>query len=219
MALEKESSPTGGDAREHLVAPSWGGGVPASGRLGFEAFRNGSFLGRHELSFCMRGSNLVVAVAVDYAVKFGPLTFFKYKLRGQEIWSGGVLVSARMQTNNNGAREFMSADLDGDALFVEGSKARGARAPKGSLLTTHWNIAQLDGPMINPQDGSLLRFSVKALGDSKIADASGRTHMARRYALRGENSLDLWYDDTSVWKCLRAKAVDGSLIAYSAATG
>lgn len=219
MAVEKESLAQGGDGRDLSAARTQTGGVPASGRLAFEAFRNGSFLGRHELSFCMHGSNLVVGVAVDYTVKFGPLTFFKYKLRGQEIWSGDVFVSARMQTDDNGASEFMSADRDGDALFVEGSKARRARAPQGSLLATHWNIAQLHGPMINPQDGSLLHFSIKALGDLKIADATGRTRMVRRYALRGKNSLDLWYDEAGVWTGLRAKAVDGSLVAYCAATG
>jgi hypothetical protein len=73
----------------------------------------------------------------------------------------------------------MSADRDGDALIMQGSKTRRVPAPQGSLLATHWNITQLDGPMINPQDGSLLRFSVKALGDAKIADATGGTRVAR----------------------------------------
>ncbi len=85
MATEKESLAKGGDGRDLSAARTETGGIPAFGRLAFEAFRNGSFLGRHELSFSMRGGNFVVEISVDYAVKFGPLTFFKYKLRGQEI--------------------------------------------------------------------------------------------------------------------------------------
>ena len=153
-------------------------------------------------------------ISVDYAVKFGPLSFFRYKLRGRETWSNGVLTSARAQTDNNGKREYMSADRDGEALIVEGSKARRARAPCDCLIATHWNIAQLDGPMINPQDGTLLRFSVKAMGLSKLIDAKGAARIAKRYALNGKNPLELWYEDPGTWVGLRAKAFDGSVISY-----
>ncbi len=204
------SSPT-----ETRVAPaSQATGIPAYRRLEFLAFRNGNPLGRHGITFSERKGDLLVDISVDYAVKFGPLSFFRYKLRGRETWSNGVLASARAQTDNNGKREYMSADRDGEALIVEGSKARRARAPCNCLIATHWNIAQLDGPMINPQDGSVLRFSVETMGLSKLIDAKGAARIARRYALNGENPLELWYEDPCVWVGLRAKAVDGSVISY-----
>ena len=108
----------------------------------------------------------------------------------------------------------MRAVREGEALIVEGSKARRARAPRETSIATHWNIAQLDGPMINPQDGSLMRFSVKSMGLSKLMDAKGAPRTARRYALSGKNPLELWYEDPGVWVGLRAKAFDGSVISY-----
>lgn len=123
--------------------------IPAFGRLEFSVLRNGNSLGRREVAFSDRNGYLVVDISVDYTVKFGPLTFFRYKLRGRETWSKGVLASARAQTDNNGKREYMSTNRDEEALIVEGSKARRARTPRDCLIATHWNIAQLDGPMIN----------------------------------------------------------------------
>ena len=96
MALEKENVVRGADPQELWGAGAAKKGVPASERLAFEVYRNHSFLGHHELVFSARGGDLIVGVAVDYALKFGPLTFFKYRLRGQERWSQDVLVSARM---------------------------------------------------------------------------------------------------------------------------
>jgi hypothetical protein len=204
------SSPT--NAR--VASASQAKGIPVSRRLKFLVFRNGNPLGRHGISFSDRNGDLLVDISVDYAVKFGPLSFFRYKLRGRETWSNGVLASARAQTDNNGKREYMSADRDGEALIVEGSRARRARTPLDCSIATHWNIAQLDGPMINPQDGSLLRFSVKTMGLSKLLDAKGAARIARRYALNGESPLELWYEDPGVWVGLRAKAFDGSVISY-----
>jgi hypothetical protein len=71
------------------------------------------------------------------------------------------------------------------------------------------------GPMINPQDGSLVRFSLEALGLSKLVDAAGAARVARRYALKGINPLELWYEDSGAWVGLRAKAFDGSVICYT----
>jgi len=190
-------------------------GVPPSRRLAFSAFRNGAPLGRHEIAFSVRDRDLVVDISVDYAVKFGPITFFRYKLRGREIWSNGVLASARVQTDNNGKREHMRAEREGAALIVEGSKARPVRFSQNCCVASHWNIAQLEGPMINPQDGSLLRFKVRAMGPSKLVDAQGTARIARRFELKGQNSLELWYADPGLWVGLRAKAFDGSVISYA----
>jgi len=213
--VENEAGGAGSLPNEIHGAPaSQTTGIPAFRRLEFSVFRNGNPLGRHEVAFSDRNGDLVVDISVDYPVKFGPLTFFRYKLRGRETWSKGVLASARAQTDNNGKREYMSANRDGEALIVEGSRARRARTPLDCSIATHWNIAQLDGPMINPQDGSLLRFSVKTMGLSKLLDAKGAARIARRYALNGESPLELWYEDPGVWVGLRAKAFDGSVISY-----
>lgn len=188
--------------------------IPASGRLLFTALRNGSKLGTHSVTFHRDGDSLTTDIAIDYAVKLGFITVFRYTLRGRESWSGGILTAARADTDNNGTPEFMRARRDGDGLLIEGSQTKPYRAPPGSLIATHWNKAQLGAAMINPQDGSLLRFTVKERGPARVADSAGRHHTADGFTLSGPADLDLWYGTDGLWRSLRAKAADKSVISY-----
>jgi len=189
-------------------------GIPASGRLAFLAWRGSSQLGEHRLTFSTRDGVLTVEIAVDYAVKLGFITVFRYALRGRETWSDGVLQAAQATTDNNGKKEFMRAMRDGASLMVEGTAARRYTAPEGSLIASHWNRAQLDAPMINPQDGTLLRFAVTPGATMKVRDSAGGIRMARHYSLAGADPLELWYDADDIWTSLRAKVRDGSTIVY-----
>lgn len=191
-------------------------GVPTSGKLAFRALRNGSALGSHEIAFSRRGDRLVVDIAADYVVKLGFLTLFRYSLRAQEIWVGDAMQTARGRTDNNGTAEFVAVERDSDAFRVEGSRARPYRAPLAWRLATHWNPEQLAGPMIHPQDGSVLRYVVSPRGREKLRDAQGATREAEHYALSGETPLELWYDADGIWTSLKARATDGSTILYLA---
>ena len=157
---------------------------------------------------------LSVDIAVDYLVKFGPIPVFRYKLRARETWHGDVLAEIVATTNDDGQVDFMRASRLGDALTVDGSKSGRYVAPAGSIAATHWNRHQLDAPMINPQHGELMRYTVTPGAVEPVALAGGATHPARRFTLAGTDPLDLWYDDTGEWFALRAKARDGSQIAY-----
>jgi hypothetical protein len=189
-------------------------GIPASGRLSFRALRNGTPLGTHQISFHKDGETLVADIAIDYLVKFSFVTLFKYRLRAREIWTGGRLVSVRAETDNNGTPEFMNADREGDALYVNGSRVSRYRAPDRAVASTHWNIAQLDAPMINPQDGTLLEFRVISHGESSVPNAAGQIRSARHFSLVGSNPFELWYDANDTWAALRAKVGDASVITY-----
>ncbi len=188
--------------------------VPRSGALSFRALRNGSELGTHSLQFTTAGDGVTVAIAVDYVVKLGPIPVFRYALRATEQWRNGVLVSVRAKTNDDGKDAFMNADRDGDAMNVDGSKSGRYRAPPGAIASSHWNPAEVDAPMINLQNGELLRFAVARPGEEVIRSAAETPIPATRFALSGPTSMDLWYDMGGIWAGLRAKAEDGSLILY-----
>jgi hypothetical protein len=175
-----------------------------SRRLAFKALRNGAALGTHELAFAAQGGTLTVGIAIDCVVRLGFVPVFRYRLRGRETWSDGALVSAQADTDNNGTAAFMRARREGDALIVEGSAGPRYRAPDGALVVSHRNKRQLDGPMINPQDGALLRFTVTSKGAAKVADSAGRVRTTDRSGLSGETSLDLWYETDGAWTSLQA---------------
>jgi hypothetical protein len=214
--MDGEGVSTAGSGEANGGAPSIARGIPASGRISFRALRNNATFGTHEVSFARQGDRLLVDTAIDYCVKIAFITAFRYRLRAREIWLGGKLQTVRAKTDNNGASEFMSLDRDGDGFVVEGSRLTRQATPDDRLLASHWNIAQLKGPMINPQDGSALRYRVASLGTGRIADSSGRARLATHYSLAGEHPLELWYDADDVWSALRARVFDGSVVTYSA---
>jgi hypothetical protein len=189
-------------------------GIPPSGRLAFRALRNGAPLGTHDLVFTREGDVLTVDIAVDYVVKIGPLPVFRYKMRCRESWRDGLLISATADTDHNGKPGWMRAQRSGAALLVNGSKSGKYPAPAGALLASHWNQAQLEGPMINPQDGELLNFTVTPRGQVQVPDPAGVLRPLRHFSLAGRESLDLWYDADGRWVSLRAQVADGSTVTY-----
>lgn len=192
-------------------------GAPASGRLAFKVLRNGAPLGAHQIRFTRDGDRLKAAIDIDYLVKVAFVTLYHYRLQGEEIWQDGELRAARFQTSNNGVKHFMRLSREADSFAVEGSAAKVVhRAPLDWRLATHWNKAQLLGPMINPQDGGALNYQVKPLGAVRIADARGARREAAHFALEGKHPLELFYDANDIWTALRAKVVDGSVVTYLA---
>ncbi|MGO4685479.1 DUF6134 family protein [Hyphomicrobium sp. 2TAF46] len=213
MTIEA-SPPIASSSMDRLLKRAALTSVHPASRRAFKAFRNGSHVGHHELSFAARDGSLRVDVAVEFAVKLGPLTMFRYALRGHEIWTDGRLAQAHMRADNNGSRESMSARRDGNDLLVEGTRCRPTRFSRIASLATHWNITQLNGPMLHPQNGALLKYDVHTHDRDEPLTVAGGHRVARRYSLRGRTPIDLWYDQCENWVGLKAKAVDGSLITY-----
>ena len=87
-------------------------------------------------------------------------------------------------------------------------------APDDAQLATHWNIAELSGPWINPQNGELLRPRISSHEPEELLRASGRSVLARRYDATGDAQLSLWYDSEDQWSALRFHARDNSLVTY-----
>jgi hypothetical protein len=198
------------------VGPSEPTGAPASGRLAFKAFRNGAPLGAHEIRFTRQGGQFTAAITIDYVVKLAFVTLFRYRLRGEEIWQDGDLTAARFDTSENGKRHFTKLERGLTGFAVEGSAVKPYHASFDWRPATHWNKSQLLAPMINPQDGAVLKYRVKPLGAAQVADVGGACRDAMHFALEGELPLDLFYDASDIWAGLRAKAFDGSKITYLA---
>jgi hypothetical protein len=197
-------------AREACAMPP----VPEDGRLAFRVVRNGSAIGTHVLTFARLDNGIDVHIAVDIAVGFGPLVLYRYTLRGLEQWRDGAVSHVDATTNDDGTNDYMRADRDARGLWVEGSKASRYLAPADALPATHWNMAELDGPWINPQDGRLLHPTVQRTGSDLVKLADGRGEKATDYVLSGDVHMELWYNAARQWSALLFTARDGSLVRY-----
>ncbi len=188
--------------------------VPDTGSLAFRIRRNDKDIGSHRLAFRQDGDNLLVDVAVEIVVSFGPIPVFRYVHRASETWRDGVLVAADGKTNDDGKMESMTARLGPDGLVVQGTTGGRYIAPPGAMTANHWNHRELAVPVINPQGGRLLRPIVTAFPEEPVSLASGKKIAARRFNLSGDAKLDLWYDRTETWTATRFVAEDGSIVLY-----
>jgi hypothetical protein len=189
--------------------------LPVPGdRLGFDIIRKGTKLGTHQLSFERNGDALTVHVAADLVVKIGFITLYRFHHQATEHWLGDELVALQTTTSDNGTPQQVVGRRDASGLVIEGTKAPRYVAPANALLATHWNRRELEGPLINAQDGRLMRPKIAAVGSDMIPTASGAQIRANHYALTGDVQLDMWYDAKSSWAGLGMKVMDGSMIRY-----
>jgi hypothetical protein len=199
-----------GAARAAAAQPA----PPPSDRLAFRLVREGNAIGTHVLTFARSDNGLDVHIAVDIAVRFGPLVLFRYTLRGLEQWRNGWVVHLDATIDDNGTADQVRAERDPRGLWVEGSQASRYLAPSDALPATHWNMAELQAPWINLQGGRLLHPVVQRVGSDPVTLAGGQTETATEYALSGDARLDIWYNAARQWSGLRFAAKDGSEVRY-----
>ncbi len=187
--------------------------VPPGNRMAFNIIREGSVIGQHVLTFQPSDDGLTVQIAVDISVGLGPIKLFRYRHRGSEHWRDGKVFADASKTDDDGTDLMMTAQREGPDWVVSGSKVAQYVAPADASPATHWNKAMLNGPLINTENGRLMRPVVTLAGLETITVGGGPVQ-AQHYQLRGDVTLDTWYDLTPAWVALRFTAKDGSDIRY-----
>jgi len=168
--------------------------------LTFAAYRNGTKIGEHRVTFRTDGGERTAAIEADMIVKLGPVPVFRYRHEASERWSAGRFAHLRAFTNGNGHKQRVAAEALADAVAIEASSGR-RMAPAGASPLSHWNTAAFAGPLFNPTDGKLLRVTVRRV-------SSGH------WAIRGEAEIDDFYDEGGSWRALKGRLWDGSKIEY-----
>ncbi|HEX6142432.1 MAG TPA: DUF6134 family protein [Geminicoccaceae bacterium] len=194
------------------LAPAAAALRPPAEDIAFQALRNGSPIGTHKLRFSKDGERLTVDIEIAFAVKFAFLTLYSYHHTNRETWENGRLVRIETRTDDNGERFRVSGRAVGDRLEIDGSSGR-LTLPGDTVPSSYWDEAMATrGEWLDTQAGSLARSAVKAQPEEMVR--IGRTEVpARRYALVGDITCDLWYHDGE-WVKLLFLGEDGSAIDY-----
>lgn len=187
---------------------------PASNEIAFDIFRKGSKIGHHRLSFQGGEQDFQVAIDVEMVVKIGFIPVFRYEHQNLERWEQGRFVGLEAKTNNDGDDLVTKVTQTEKGYRVESTGKKTYVAPSQALAATHWNIDELNGPMINPQNGELLTPEVVKLGADKVPLADGEHVPATGYKLEMKDPLSLWYDGQEQWTALDFTAGDGSSVVY-----
>ena len=188
--------------------------VPSGGVLDFEVHRKGQVLGHHRMTFERRGKTLTAQAQVDFVVKLGPLSLFRYSHQAQEVWIDGRFDSLETSSLTNGHAQKVHAHRTDGGVMVEPAEGQPYLAQAAILPLTHWNKQVMSAPLFNPQDGKLLRETATARGPDVVQTADGRSLNATRYSLAGDSPIDDWYDQDGVWAALQGKVKDGSTLIY-----
>ena len=187
---------------------------PVGGEIAFEIFRKGSRIGHHRLTFKGSKEDFQVAIDVEMVVKIGFIPVFRYEHNNLERWEQGHFVGLDAKTNNDGDELKTTVSSTDKGFMVESTGKKTYLAPTDALAATHWNIDELNGPMINPQNGDLLRPDVVKLGSDQVELADGGDMPATGYKLKMKDPLSLWYDHDEQWAALDFTAGDGSTVSY-----
>jgi hypothetical protein len=200
-------------ARESAATPS---SIPSGRVLEFEAYRNGSSIGRHRLTFRPDGERVSVEVAIRLKVDLAFVTLYRYEHDSREMWEQGRLVGLATRTNDDGKKTEVRARAEGDQLAIEGSGGAFS-LPLGSFPTSYWDPKfTSQSTVLDTQDG--VRTVVKAAPPVRETfPVLGRPVPADRYSLSGELKLDLWYTPKGEWVGLKFTS-KGSEITYARLT-
>ena len=175
------------------------GWKPASGDvIAFDVYRADDRLGTHVVSFEERDGALTVTSDVDLKVSFGPITFFSYQLDATEVWQDGELHRVDGRVKEDGERERVLAQREGDVLRVEGSAFKGTLDPN-VIPSSHWNSMVVSARQIlSTENGEMIDVTPRASGRETLS-IEGQAIAATRYDVAAKLPYSIWYDDTGRW--------------------
>ncbi|MDX1541941.1 MAG: DUF6134 family protein [Geminicoccaceae bacterium] len=178
----------------------------------FQARRDGSPIGTHRLDFREEGDRLIVDIEIAFEVKILFLTVYRYHHTNRETWRNGRLAAIETRTDDDGDLFRVSGRAVGDRFEVDGSSGR-LSLPAEIVPSSYWDEAMTTrGQWLDTQAGKLARSAVKAQPAEAVV-IGGQPVQAKRYALVGDITCDLWYHQGE-WVKLLFIGEDGSTIDY-----
>jgi hypothetical protein len=182
--------------------------------LDFAVLRGGTPIGFHRLDFRDVGDETHVEVDVELQVKLGFVTLFRYEHRNREVWRNGLLQRIDSQTNDDGTKYQVKGELRPEGLIVKTLAGEHVFGEK-PMSATYWHPDTIkQSALLDTQRGGLLKVDV-AVGEVEDVELGNGTRVkARRYELKGDLNITLWYTAEGQWVALKF-AARGSDIQYA----
>lgn len=202
LAIVMPALTVGADATAPASSPE-----PA---LSFRVERGGTPIGTHTIQFTEKGDELHVAIDINLAVSFGPITVFRYTHTNRETWRDGKLVAIETETDDDGRLFSVSAKMTDEGLEVTSSENGTFIAPENIIPTSYWNPATIEQTqLLDTQRGRIIEVQVNETA-TREAVLDGETLSVREYEMTGDLKLKLWYSPQMEWLnvIFRARGAD-----------
>ncbi|TAN59722.1 MAG: hypothetical protein EPN20_14655 [Magnetospirillum sp.] len=180
--------------------------------LAFDIIRHGETIGSHSLVFNQRQG--MTEVRIDVSVKVTVLSFtaYRFEQHGTEVWVGNRLKTLAIDSDDNGSRHRVVADLVHGKLrtVVDGNTADYPEMPPATLWRA---VPAATTVVLDPTDGRPTFISTTDAGWETIS-VRGQPTRARHWTWDGELKRDLWYDGNDTLVQVRVMGDDGSEVIY-----
>ena len=175
-------------------------------RIEFDIYRNNQNIGKHIFSFKKSNGQLQVESEIYFEIKKLGIVFYKYHVKGTEIYKDGELIKFNSKTNQNGKEKYVNMELENGQHIIDGSSYQG-KAPIDYLLGTWWNhsIVKVKA-QISAVSGRIIKQKVTFLGKEtiKIDDKSYKTlhfnfsSTDKKLSKNKKLNTDVWYDEKTL---------------------
>jgi len=163
--------------------------------IGFDVYRKGERIGRHEIAFRQADDALRVEVSIDLSITFLFFTAYSYEHRVVETWRDGGLVALQSRTDNNGEPMEVEAKAAGDRLDVIPAIGASYVLNDPILPTTYWHPrTQQAERLLNTQTGETMDVTIAAKGEREMRSTPWGPVEVQQYLVEAARDWSIWYD-------------------------
>jgi len=175
-------------------------------RIEFDIYRNNKHIGKHIFSFKKSDEQLAVKSEINFEIKKLGIVFYKYHVKGTEVYKDGELVKFNSKTNQNGKEKYVNVKLEKGEYIIDGSSFKG-KVPIDYSLGTWWNHSIVKAPaQISAVSGRIIKQKVTFLGKEtiKLGRKSYNTlhfnfsSTEKKLVKDKRLNTDVWYDENTL---------------------
>jgi len=175
-------------------------------RIEFDIYRNNKHIGTHIFSLKKSEGQLAVESEINFVIKKLGIVFYRYHVKGTEIYKAGRLIKFNSKTNQNDTHKYVNLKLEDGEYTIDGSSYKG-KVPEDYLLGTWWNHSIVKAKaQISAVSGRIIKQKVTFLGKEtiKFGDKSYNTlhynfsSTDKKLDKDKKLNTDVWYDEKTL---------------------
>ena len=164
----------------------------------FTILMGGDTVGFDRVEFEDHGDTLEVIREIKITVTFLMFNAYEYTHYDREVWKDGALQSLVAKTNDNGETFRVQAQKTDQGLHVMTGDSSYVTSPE-IIPTSYWNRQLINQKqLLDTQHGRILEVNTREVGTEKFKYGS-RMVSTRKYRVKGELELEIWYDQSDRW--------------------